>query len=1070
MFGRAAYLVIGLMALLLTACGGDSDSGSSGSDKQTLRGKVVDPAVVHASVRLEDGEGGALAPVEQTAADGGFRFAVSAGADLPGARIYATGGRDSETGYSFRGIQWSAPVDGEGEYVVSPLSTLVVEEMKSSGAGMETARNNVAGRLGLDADMLLADPTQSASAQLAALKITRVTHVLRNAGQPMARLAGALRNQGSLSNALTALQSDSDLSTAIRDKLTRLEQQMTALNAIDTGAEPATVVEEANRVAWHRGLLRYLDQALGLTPSDQQTRDNIKALSDALWQAHDKKGVVAGGVAVRNAARHVFQEYAINPASDLISSSFSVPAAVSSDSDIVELASLDVIDHEVPLAEGEQLGFDNQARLDYYYNSDLSPFYRAEQLFTDVFDDLVMDPVYVDIARGLASVGRQDRAEVILRANIFQPRQLAIAQKEVGEALQSVGEIEQAANFWQTALEGYNDTVEAQGLQNLDKEDASFYQVLSSNYLEEDMPEKADEVMTLVEQYIANNEGEPYDTTYGRLLTSVRSLASNAVDRALADGQVTAAERTELETRIDVFRDFVDGTGYQTTDSCNNSNRHYKLKTFYITDVAKYYLRAGLPGKAEQAAQLFESYRGGLSEQVSDPVTECNRSETEVYVRFMAPVYVQLNRVDDFETMVNNTIDTGFYQDFALEELKGYYAYQDATDGKVQEALTELTNQNSDLGKRLEAFTFDGTNRRDEGLAMKLLNEGYQQEAETVMEAAWQLATGSNYINEFAPDPGALLNRGCGKMARLYHDFVSVSEGRSRMATCGDIADNNIGGGASLAERIEAQRLLARDFAYMGEVNKGLDAINAGQGLIGSMSNPMDANEQRMAFALAATANGLFYKTLELANNAVTAYDNFADSAGSDADRKDAIGSAKIIGVQLNNLVDAVEASAVEAGSLSVQEQAHVDEARDLIRGLMTGQGNRVSNGALDLVASLSDPDARNSKYGVLVERLSAAGFHGEAEAIARRPGNTEADRNEFLQTIAEAMVTSHDFGGETVLARRDLDRDGQPDFFELSGDQDERDASPLMLDGDIDGDGVSVEQDRTPFCAECAE
>mgnify|MGYP000238092605 FL=1 len=578
MFGRAAYLVIGLMALLLTACGGDSDSGSSsGSDKQTVRGKVVDPAVVRASVRLEDGEGDALAPVEQTSADGGFRFAVSAGADLSGARIYATGGRDTETGYSFRGIEWSAPVDGRGDYVVSPLTSLVVEEMESSSAGMQTARSNVAARLGLDADTLLADPTQSATAQLAALKITRVAHVLRNAGQPMARLAGALRNEGSLSAALTALQSDSGLSTAIRDELTRLEQQMSALNDIDTGVAPDVVVDEANRVAWHRGLLRYLDQALGLTPSDQQTRDNIKALSDALWQAHGKKGVVAGDVAVRNAARHVFQEYAITPAVDLTSSGFSVPDGVSSDSDIAELASLDVIDHEVPLAEGEQLGFDNQARLDYFYNSDLSPFYRAEQLFNDVFDDRVMDPVYVDIARGLASVGRQDRAEVVLRANIFQPRQLAIAQKEVGEALQAVGEVQEATNFWQSALEGYNDTVEAQGLQNLDKEDASFYQVLSSNYLEEDIPDKADKVMTLVEKYIANNEGEPYDTTYGRLLTSVRSLASNAVDRALADGRVTAAERSELETRIDVFRDFVDGTGYQTTDSCSNSSGRLRM-------------------------------------------------------------------------------------------------------------------------------------------------------------------------------------------------------------------------------------------------------------------------------------------------------------------------------------------------------------------------------------------------------------------------------------------------------------------------------------------------------------
>ena len=122
---------------------------------------------------------------------------------------------------------------------------------------------------------------------------------------------------------------------------------------------------------------------------------------------------------IDNLARYLISIYGLD--SDSLTQDLVVPDEVVTDDLVAFVASIDFIDHELPLAQEELLNDDNETKAQYFLSSDLSPFYKAETLFTGLYDDAITDPVYAQIAVGLAAAGLDERAELIALSKIFQP-------------------------------------------------------------------------------------------------------------------------------------------------------------------------------------------------------------------------------------------------------------------------------------------------------------------------------------------------------------------------------------------------------------------------------------------------------------------------------------------------------------------------------------------------------------------------------------------------------------------------------------------------------------------------
>lgn len=1050
-------------ALLLAACGGGSssenNSGGTGGSRTSVSGIVTDPPVSGASVRLLGPGGGALAAIVQT--DDNGRFTLTATGSISGAVLYANGGNDRLTGQQLFGIELSAPLGDEGSAYVSPLSTLVSEEMKASPVSRSTAANTVASRLGLSAAAVLGNPADSGLAQLTALKLTRIAVALRNAGTPFTRIATALRSSGNLDTTLAALTADSTLSQSVREQLTATAEEITALNAIGSNANASAVIAAANRSAWQIGTLRYLKDALAFTPGNDDQRANINALADALWQANGQRGVPANGVQVRNLVRYAFQRYGISVAT-LSSTPFTLPSGLSSDAQVPALSRLTVLDHTLPLAAGEELGNNNLNRLNYFYASDLSPFYRAEQLFTDIFDDLVLDPLYSDIAAGLAAIGHMDEANTILQARIFQPTARADAKRRIALGLAKRGLLSEAESLWRSALREHEAIIRTRGLETLTADEATFYNAISQSASEYGLTALGNESVVLVQDYIQSNLGQPYSTAYGRLLVAFASNSSAAVDAAEAAGMTASSKQAAL-TKVETLDRFVRGTGYQTTTACSgvSDNKHYKLKTLYLTDTANYYIRLGETAKARALANHFEEVRA------DNTAYACNKSQTDIYMKYMAPVYAALGQVPEYIALVDATVTNASYVADSKNAISTFQAIEEAKAGDMTTALNRIASNNpSDLKARLEQLTNLGLNRNSPRLALALFNAGQTARGKQALDSAWTVATSSEYSTAYASSPSSMIQSGCAKLARLYHDYVAVSSGQDKMSECATLASNTFASSTN-SNRFYSFLYLAQTQALTNQ--KAAARINAGQAasLINSETSASTRNSLRRTLSLTMMDLDMQSEALALFSDALTEYSGLISAASTDTLRRTAIDDGISTANYLNQLITSAQGRAVSQGSLSPEEQLLIKNARGMVSEISQGNSSRVSNGLSSATASLSSASDRATRYKKIVPELARARYYDKAEAMARLAGNSLADKQIMLQSIASNISVENDFGGST-LASRDLDGDGRPDFFELTASPLNIANSTLQLDDDIDGDGIPDASDKTPFCALC--
>ncbi len=307
---------------------------------------------------------------------------MSSSVDLAGgARVVAVGGRDVETGQDLQGITLEARLRTGSEIMVTPpLTTLALAYEREGGtlAGF-------ASMLGLTEQDLESDPANSSVSQRASMLLTELMVAMKGAADSTSSLLGKLQMaNGNLRDTADLLVADAGLPAAVVSRLRAVQSRITALDSLaEAPANAEAMVHELNRLNIRTGVADYLSNNLDFQPASDSEQANLNALADAIFEALNQRGgLPADSAALLNIARYVVVINALS-AEAIAAADFTVPPQPIDPENLLSLlADTEVVDSTLPLAVGgEELGDDNAARVEYFFRSDLSPYYRAARLF-----------------------------------------------------------------------------------------------------------------------------------------------------------------------------------------------------------------------------------------------------------------------------------------------------------------------------------------------------------------------------------------------------------------------------------------------------------------------------------------------------------------------------------------------------------------------------------------------------------------------------------------------------------------------------------------------------------------
>ncbi|BEH15444.1 hypothetical protein [Marinobacter shengliensis] len=1061
-----------LFTLFVSACGGSSGGSSneeSGQDTVVVAGIVTDPAIVGAAVRLVDGRGNALTRIQITDQTGQFSFQLPSSVDLAGARAVAVGGRDAETGQDLQGITLEARLRVGIEVMVTPLTTLALAYEREGGtlAGF-------ASMLGLTEQELESDPANSAEAQRASMLLTELMVAMKGAADSTSSLLDKLQMaSGDLSNTADLLVADTDLPASVVSRLEAVQSRINALDSLaEAPADAAAMVRELNRLNIRNGVANYLKNNLDFQPATESEQANVDALADAIFGALNQRGLPADSAALLNIARYVVVINALS-AEAIAAADFAVPQPIDPENLLGLLADTEVVDSTLPLAVGEELGDDNAARVEYFFRSDLSPYYRAARLFDGVIDDQIMDPVYADIAVGQAAAGLVEQARLTAESSIFQKVEKFNTYRRVGEQLRERGDAESAIALWQKALADFLSYLEAKGVENLSAEDAIFLSSLSEALRAAGRPELADDAFATVDAYLsaeANPNGQ-LTTAYRLLMGAIESKAGELVE-TLRSG--TGSESDALSA-VQLLEQVVFGAGQFYSRGAPLAGFCYNFRTLNLQSAADYYEQIG---RTEDAVRMLDEYERLLR-------VDCNWKWARNMADDFAPIYGKLGLLDRLEetlvAYVEPLEDGVRYANDARLAAQVYVVRDAAIAGDVEAAIQLVAESQPSLIQQVSTLTFTGTGANFEGrtgLAILLSEAGYPETAKIIADHVMEIVLSDEYLmeveaslenlNENATRPSQFIGQGCRKISALYHWLGYPIEAQNAMAGCESRAKTLFAGSsAPTIERAETHELLAEGYQWIGDTEKSRGLLETAVALVDVYSDPGKRAYEKQVIALLHAGNGDLTDALNTMVSARTDLALITTLGGSQAEILGAVKRANTLSETYLEIANIVRGRLAHQGIGAGSQPIDAVKARQAVRSLWL-ENDSASGwpGTMIAIDQLNDPDVRQQYRNYGIHDLAAARYFEDAEAQARGY-DLPVDRNKALSLIARVLTSYDDYPGSEAI-RFDFDKDGLPDFYSPTSTQQERDALAVSLDDDIDGDGIANAMDATPYCSVC--
>lgn len=1030
-----AFVVVS--ALAVAACGGSS-SGGSGSNTEVegaavVSGIVTDPPIEGAAVRLVDAQGDALTRITVSDRAGRFSFELPGTSDLTGARVVVVGGKDVKTGQDFRGLTLTAEIAEGVETFVTPLTTLASAYRREGGAAADLAV-----LLGLSESDLMADPANSAVAQRASLLITELMVALKGVDQADELIAEALELVGLGASgeadfiAVTQQLEASDRTPGTSDRLlSSLVARIGGLNERVTES-PTTaqgIVETFNLINLEFGVGQYFVSNLGLSETEP-LRDNAEKVAGAIWHAIGKRGVPSDSPALLNMVRFVLQDNMIE-SSDLEADGFEVSDLSGSAAVLNQLADQNFIDVAQPLAIGEELGGGNEARVGYFFNSNVSPYYRSAQLFDGVYDDAVLDPLYVQVAAGQASAGLIETADLTVSAFVFGAVDRASGYRAIALALLAKGEANLAVDYLKKSREVYLDYLSAKstlgGGLELNADDAGFFQSLSDDFKTAGNMAESIASFRPIQSYLDAQKGT-YSTRYARLIYSMRKNIHDLFE-GQSDGVATA---------VKAFQEAVYGLGANGTDE----NCH-SVRIGLLADVTDFAVRLDDRGALNKS---LDSFKQSFENACDVPWA------SRIANRFSYG-FGYAGRAVEFRELIEQKVrpESEAFASSALAGLVLFDALGLAESGRVDEAIQIVVSSTDDIEAQIQALTFDGLVRRNY-LAGELFERGALLAAKQVLDHAYELSLSGAYYDQVG-SPSFFVSRGCGELAEYYKTWVSVDLARAKMAQCRDTVVAKLDRVAT-EEQFSTYAALIPKYKAVDLDDQLLPLVDRYRDLIPVLASA----ENRLSKSLVAAklyAEAHAHDSAHLLLDAAWGMaDRLVGMAVTDEERESAVDGYIQVGRYHAEVAEQMRSV------FPADDEALAQRVRDIRAAVQTQLMG--DHKATTYIERLNSPKTRDTLYQKVIAYLSQARAFAAAIELAQQTG-PGVERNKRLAIVAETLNSYDDFPGTTVV-RFDFDQDGLPDFYSPSSSDDERLRLKTSLDSDIDGDSIPDTSDITPY------
>jgi hypothetical protein len=350
----------------------------------------------------------------------------------------------------------------------------------------------------------------------------------------------------------------------------------------------------------------------------------------------------------------------------------------------------------------------------------------------------------------------------------------------------------------------------------------------------------------------------------------------------------------------------------------------------------------------------------------------------------------------------------------------------------------------ANISDYMDAWGYLGVNKLNTGVASQAIADGDDEVAIKALK----------YIEAKVDAAKAYADANSINYAEYLADVVAGSSSRSYEAGYAKLADMYI----SMGDTVSATALLVKAEAFTDMVGASLAKAYA-YGVIGEYYKKL-GNTTAMASVLSKasslattdfTETNLSDYYSGLAQDALLAGDKNAAEANIDS----AVAHAKLI--HASGAVDDTNAK-TEVSKLYQLAELYA-QVPNLTKTISTLKS------AVDTAIQIAQASSRTSYCGYVIQTYAELGLVELAFANAGQLMTTTTDYYDAVLDIASYVTAIDDFPA-TDVAFIDTDKDGKPDFFRPGATAEEIAKSGLVLDDDIDGDGILDTEDRTPFFA----
>jgi hypothetical protein len=1050
----------------------------------SLGGVIEDPPIADALIYLEG-----KAQAARSDAQGHFTLEITPASRTSGI-LRSQGGKDHRTGALFTDLSLATPLalfDSGETVLLSPATTLVVAVMAQEPDPFR-AQERVRTWLGLPDDLpLTRRPTEDPRMLQRTLFLTHLARQFEKPGEAFGEMAAALLR----SENPPLFDKDGGLQSPVFETLLGNKDQNAGLEAFYAGLAMAhgnmdIMVQRTRNHLLTASLMGAFKNAIG--PADPLFQDrqatyaeNMVILAETLAKRED---AFADDPTMARFLRYTLPTLRlldVTPSEDS-QTGYTVSGPLAQGRiDAADLASLhddpllaEILKTsipyrvEVPLMSHDHPGDDNDKRMHYYFNSNLSPVLQAERLMDRVYDDETRDAVLAQVVKARARAGFFHEAQSIIQTRMYDSLSRADAWIYLARAHIAWSRFTDARAALREAEKLLFPRIRHKG-ETLDSSDINQLLHILAEWAKIQDTQAMQSIMDFIDEEIL---GLNLSTTnHGRIaMAALRTVDAMLEAYPPRPGQAPAQELTAALGVLLRFSETI-------PPNESRGQYHYKLKVYMLADTAQRYADAGFKSQALAIIDTIHALRqdDGLRSETPSGLQNLNLTlpETHVYMPTLAAILFSLEEEDLALQVARDLPDQGNnarYKARAYAHGADYYVRQ----GNLEKAMEFValysqpvsTLRDAILVEKIRALTFE-TSQIPRGAEI-LLRKGDATGALRLLERALFYADAMDPLAQASPADriSRKLSAGYARIAPLF--MRAGDENSARILL--EKAETLILGGRLSQRNVDAAYLplvdtegrvlfTSTDYAPLTDPVILLDAWMALARAWDACQDPRTA-ENALDAAEKALQNQFGTRaTLQVMNAGLSLLSLLTETQRTARARNLAVFlSPKAEGIldEAGDDTDKINKATKDTADIRVRlarqfrEAGWADLARmELDTAFITALGIFSENDRIGVLSNIAEG------YALAGDTPRAVSVADQIPYLARK--------NAAYLRIGSALANHDDFP-HTDVAFVDTDKDGRPNFFHPLATPEQIRLSGLELDMDSDGDGIPDILDPTPL------